>query len=125
MVIAAEACRPYGRQIEWSADYMSTSAPATSREGINGVPVQCGYQRITHEDAERLLLDKIKELSLPFDEAASGSARENLQSQLARLGDDDEESRERWWEWLSEGVAALLVYIKDAYGLKRGCLAND
>ena len=89
---------------------------------INGVPVQCGYQRITHEDAERLLLDKIKELSLPFDEAASGSARENLQSQLARLGDDSEVSRERWCEWLSEGVDALLVYIKDAYGLSGDAL---
>jgi hypothetical protein len=84
---------------------------------VNGVPVQCGYQRITHDDAERMLLEKIKELSLPFDEAANGSARENVQLQLARLGDDSEESRDLWWEWLSEGVDALVAYMKDVYGL--------
>ena len=69
-----------------------------------------------------MLLDKIKELSLPFDEAASGSARENLQSQLARLGDEDDDARERWWAWLCEGVDSLLAYLKDVYGLKRKAL---
>ena len=84
----------------------------------DGRPVECGYHRITHEDAVRLLLEKIKELSLPFEEAASGSARENVQSQFSQLGDDDEEARERRWAWLSEGVAATLAYLKDVYGVK-------
>jgi hypothetical protein len=84
----------------------------------NGHPTECGYQRITHEDAERLLREKIEEMSLSFDENACGSARENLETQLDRLGEEDDEARERWWEWLSEGVDAFLEYLRDAGGVK-------
>jgi predicted site-specific integrase-resolvase len=82
---------------------------------IDGVPVQCGYQRITHEDAERLLLEKIKELSLPFEKAASEGARDNLQEQLARLGHDDEESSRRWQTWLHDGINDFADYLNELY----------
>ncbi len=84
----------------------------------DGRPVECGYHRLTHYDAERLLLEKVKELNLPFDEAASNSARDNLQSQMDRLGDYDEEARELWWSWLADGVAAVVAYLTATYGLK-------
>ncbi len=83
----------------------------------NGQSVPCGYQRITHDIGESLLLARIKELNPPFDGAASLSARQNLQSQIARLGGEDDEGRERWWTWLCGGVDALLTYLRDDCGL--------
>jgi hypothetical protein len=86
----------------------------------NGHPVPCGYQRITHEDAERLLLDKIVELDLPFDETASAGARANLEARLARLGHEDEESEKQWQRWMHEGIQALIGHLAEEYGLDWG-----
>ena len=90
----------------------------------DGRPVECGYHRLTHEDAERLLLEKVKEMSLPFDEAVSESARDNLRSQLCRLDDDGEQERELWLSWLADGVTAVVGYLKDAYGLNGNALVT-
>lgn len=56
-----------------------------------GYPSECGYHRISHDDAERLLLDKIRELNLAYHDAGSTQARDNLSERLARLGHEDEE----------------------------------
>src|SRR5262249_21395989 len=63
-----------------------------------------GYQRITHADAERLLLDKIAELNLDFDNTGSTQARENLRERLARLGHDNDEAWAQWQKGVNEGV---------------------
>jgi hypothetical protein len=81
----------------------------------NGHPVPCGYQRITHEVAERLLLDKIKELSLPLEETIGKGARENIRARLARLGHEDEESSAQFTGWLSEGIDALADYLIEQF----------
>lgn len=81
----------------------------------NGHPVPCGYQRITHEDAEQLLMDKIKELNLPLDKMASDGARVNLQERLTRLGHEDEESVRQWEAWVQEGINDLADYFNEAY----------
>ncbi len=80
----------------------------------NGHSSPCGYQRITHEQAEQLLLDKINEQNLAFDSTASEDARASLAQRLANLGHEDEASREKWWGWLREGVGALLDYLKES-----------
>src|SRR5688572_16764985 len=59
---------------------------------IAGTPSPCGAHRITHANAEKLLLDKIKELSLPYDELASVPARENLRERYSHLEGADEEA---------------------------------
>jgi hypothetical protein len=74
-------------------------------------PVSCGYHRITHEDAERLLLDKVRELNLPFSPPSSQGARASLEERLERLGTADKESLEAWWKWLREGVKDLIAYL--------------
>lgn len=81
----------------------------------NGHPVPCGYHRITHEDAEQLLMDKIKKLNLPLDKGASDGARVNLQERLARLGHEDEESVRQWEVWVQEGINDLADYFNEAY----------
>ena len=77
----------------------------------NGHPVDCGYHRITHEDAERLLLNKIEELNLPLDRATSDQARTNLEQRLTRLGHEDEESNRQWTTWFREGCTELVKYL--------------
>jgi Recombinase/Recombinase zinc beta ribbon domain len=89
----------------------------------NGHKVRCGYQRITHEDAERLLLDKIAELGLEHDATGSDQARANLQTRLARLGHDDEESIEQWGRWYDEGMDAFADYLNETYGESLDCPA--
>lgn len=80
-----------------------------------GSTVSCGYQRIAHDEAEGILLDKIKELDLRFDHMASENARANLAGRLARLGHDDEETQRRWEQWTMDGVNALVKFIDQTY----------
>jgi DNA invertase Pin-like site-specific DNA recombinase len=81
----------------------------------NGHPTACGYHRITHEDAETLLMTKIRELNLPFEETASEGARANLNSRLIRLGIDDDASDKQWTRMFEEGIDALASYLIDAF----------
>jgi hypothetical protein len=81
----------------------------------DGHGTKCGYQRITHADAERLLLDKIKQDGLAVTGAASASARDNLRARLDRLGAADEESMKQWERWFEEGIDALAEYLREQY----------
>jgi hypothetical protein len=83
-----------------------------------GKPSECGYQRLTHEEAEQLLLDKIRELNLPFDRDPCGDARASLEARLARLGHDDDEAADQAWAWLREGVNAFSEYLIENYGVE-------
>jgi hypothetical protein len=81
----------------------------------NGHPVGCGYHFIAHADAERLLLDKVKELNLQYDAAASTPARANLQARLKLLGRADEAALKQWDGWIIEGIDALVAYLDQTY----------
>lgn len=80
-----------------------------------GFDVKCGYQRISHDDAEQMLLDKIAELGLEYDQTASQDARANLQDRLARLGHDGEDFVKKWQTWVDEGIGALIEYLQRTY----------
>jgi len=82
-----------------------------------GHEVECGAHRITHDDAERLLLEKIKELDLHYDELASASARSNLDVTLKNLGHKDDEAQLQWDNWVREGTNALVEYSKTSFQL--------
>jgi hypothetical protein len=86
----------------------------TSR--CNGYRSPCGYQRITHEEAERLLLDKIVELDLPLDDTASESARANIHARLDQLRFEGIESIRQMDRWIAEGVRELTDYLDEFYG---------
>jgi hypothetical protein len=81
----------------------------------NGHPASCGYQRITHDEAERLLLAKVQELNLPLDPTASDEARANLKARLARLGEEDAEWQRGFQRWLGDGIDALRDYLGEIY----------
>ncbi|HEV3255735.1 MAG TPA: recombinase family protein [Gemmataceae bacterium] len=83
----------------------------------NGHAVACGYQRITHDDAERLLLHKIGELGLEYDAGGSEGAKTNLRERLARLGHEDEEFIGQWQRWVREGIDAFADYLVESYGV--------
>jgi hypothetical protein len=94
------------------------------RGRICGLDTGCGYHRIRHEDAERLLLEKVRELNLPFDAEASTGARANLDARLERLGIEGEEASERWAGWVEDGVQALLAYLKENYPMRPASLTR-
>lgn len=81
----------------------------------NGHTSPCGYHRIAHDEAERLLLDKITEMDLQFDNMASVRGRDNLRQRLARLGHNDDASAKQWNEWVNEGIAAFIDYMRETY----------
>jgi DNA invertase Pin-like site-specific DNA recombinase len=74
----------------------------------NGHPAECGYQRITHEDAERLLFDKLAELDIEFEESWSVGARENIESRLQKLAVEDDEQQQKFQQLMGEGIDALV-----------------
>jgi DNA invertase Pin-like site-specific DNA recombinase len=76
----------------------------------------CGYQRISHKDAEQMLLDKMAELDRPLRIISSDLARSNLQKRLARLGHDDEAEALQWEQWFIEGINCFADYLNDTYG---------
>jgi DNA invertase Pin-like site-specific DNA recombinase len=78
----------------------------------NAAAPACGHRRISHDDAEKLLLDKLRELNVELETLASAGARANLQARLERLGQDDEEMVEQWYGWLDEGLLAFMAYLR-------------
>lgn len=83
----------------------------------NGHPVECGYQRITHDEAEQLLRNKMKEIGQALDEQASAHARMTLQERWRLLASQDRAAYLDFVEWVTEGVNALLDYLEDKYGV--------
>lgn len=86
----------------------------------NGHESPCGYHRISHKDAEQLLLDKIKELDLAFDPEASEGIRQAITNEIECLEESDEAGRELIWRQITEGVSALVDYFKETYELSDG-----
>ena len=80
----------------------------------SGHEVECGYQRITHKNAEQLLIAKIAEPDIQFDELTSVKARLRLQSTLKHLDYEDDIRRIQWHDWLHEGVNALTEYLQES-----------
>jgi hypothetical protein len=78
-----------------------------------GHAVQCGYQSITHHDAEQLLFDKCKEMDIVFDPEQSTTARQDMKNRLAHIGHDSDEAWEEWGRHIAEGMNALVDYLTD------------
>lgn len=79
---------------------------------VNGQNVKCGAHRITHEDAEQLLSDKLKELNIEYKQLTSAMARENLQDQVVEFDRAELGIVEKRWELIDEGANALEWYYK-------------
>ena len=87
--------------------YMCSSYVAGKSNGQN---VACGAYRITHEEAEKLLLDKIKELNLEYDKLTSEIARASMNEQITKLRREGTQQVGGWFDLLSEGAEALVEY---------------
>jgi hypothetical protein len=81
----------------------------------NGTTSECGYQRITHADAEKLLTDKIAGLNLHTDLAVSTGARANIKNRLSALGMKDDEQSDQWDKAITEGVNSFARFMVDEY----------
>jgi hypothetical protein len=76
----------------------------------------------SHDAAERLLLDKIEELNLPFNNEASAGARANLDARLDRLGIDGDRAHWQWERWIEDGIQALLAWLKENHAMRPDAL---
>ena len=83
----------------------------------SGIETSCGYHRINHDVAEKMLLDKIAQLSLEFDESSSEQIRANVENQIARLDHNEFEALDQMNEWVEQGVESLLAYMKQSFKL--------
>jgi hypothetical protein len=93
----------------------------TGRQAGREVP--CGAHRITHDDAEQLLLAKIAEFGLQREEAAS-AAHDDATRRIAALGHESAASRDEWLGWVDAGVAALKTYLRKTCGLRAADVAR-
>lgn len=82
----------------------------------NGQETECGYHRISHDDAERMLLAKIEELGLEYDQSKSEAARGSVDRLLERLDSQDREASEKLQQFLTEGVQAFSAYMQETLG---------
>jgi hypothetical protein len=85
-----------------------------------GQKQKCGYHRIRHDVAEKLLLDKIAEHELNYDDSASDAAREAMRSRQANIQGEDKTAYEQWQKWLDEGLAALVSYLERHFPKLKG-----
>lgn len=96
----------------------------------NGHPVDCGYQSITHDEAELLLLDKLDSIGQQLDEEASRHSKLAFDERLKLIGIRGEAAFDAFVAWVAQGVEALLDYFEATYQVsgddleKLGELAN-
>lgn len=83
----------------------------------NGHRSECGYQRITHEEAEQLLRNKVKEIGRMLDEQASVHAQLTMQERWRLLVDLDQQAFHEFLDWVNEGCEALIDYLESNYRL--------
>lgn len=81
----------------------------------NGLDSECGYHFISHEVAERLLMEKLGELNRQCDLSRSVPARVSLQNRLAKLGQASEAGLRQLEMYFKDGVKALADYLVDMH----------
>lgn len=82
----------------------------------NGHDSPCGYQSIRHDDAERMMLDKIADEDLRYEADVSERSRKNLEEHVRRLDAADDAADDTWGEVIDEGINAFVGYIFEHYG---------
>lgn len=78
----------------------------------NGQRDKCRAYRITHTAAEQLLLEKLKELNLSYDNLKNAVAQENVADQVVKLGREDLAMDEQYRQLVREGIEALEAYYR-------------
>lgn len=91
--------------------YMCSSYVAGRSKGVAS---RCGAHRITHKDAEQLLMDKIKELNLEYETLKSVAARENRKELLANHEEFDLPLLNEREEFIQEGIDTFMQYHREA-----------
>jgi hypothetical protein len=88
-----------------------------SKSRWNGQTLSCFGYRLDHAAAERLILNRLRELGREAEALLGGEARSNLERRLDRLGQDDAADRERWRRWYEEGVSAFADWLRHHSGI--------
>lgn len=79
----------------------------------NGHPVECGYHRITHAEAEKMLIEKMRSLGLSCDKVVSQGARNSIKKQLEELANRDGIADDQWDAWLDWYLDDFIKYVTE------------
>lgn len=79
----------------------------------NGQESKCGYHRIAHDDAERLLLDKIKELDLEFNQFKAELAVKSVEDRVTQLRGKDAAVDKQIEQQFTQGIDAFRRYLAE------------
>lgn len=77
----------------------------------------CLSYRIGHDDAERMLFDKIAERQIEYDVAHAEGSELEAARVLRNLEYADDAAHNDQWDWVERGVADLIEYFKATYSL--------
>jgi hypothetical protein len=91
--------------------------PTYVRGRINGHPVSCRYFRITHEAAERMLVDEAKRLNLAPDESRDEERLRGLKAKKDRLENEEFEADLVRHDMIEEGVKTFVAFMAGQYGI--------
>ena len=83
----------------------------------NGYEAECGYQSISHDAAEQLLLDKLKEINMQVDTAESDQVRSSILNRIEGIEIEDELADREWNKIVEDGSNSLLAYLREEYEL--------
>lgn len=86
----------------------------------DGYSVPCGYHRINHDDAERMLLAKLRDSGRELNLSKSEST--HLAERLDKLEFESDDARDKWRELVREGMDAVIEFLKDEYKLNGDAL---
>lgn len=86
----------------------------------NGAESGCGYQRITHDEAEKMLLEKLGSLGKRVEVIEGEHGKINIIGRLKKLDEQDDESMPGWESWMIDGVTLLEEYFGEVFPEYRG-----
>jgi hypothetical protein len=89
--------------------------PSFIRGKSNGHPVSCRYYRISHQAAEKLLLDKARELRVEIDDAREDGLRKGLDRDYAILENEQDLAAWERHERIVAGADAFVDFVGETY----------
>ncbi len=84
----------------------------------DGQKTICGYHSISHQQAEQLLLDKLKSSNIFLDLTNFKATKKSHNQSLFRLESLEDDARLRWWDLVNEGSGQLYDFYRQTGQLK-------
>ena len=87
-----------------------------------GKKAKCGFHRITHDDAEALILGKLKEIGHDLGKTSGKKSRAKLEERISDLESEHEDKTWQTEKLIREGTEALIKYLGENYQVSKASL---